>query len=434
MTRVRTSDELTASEAPWQGHVPQGWRQKKLKYVVRPRDRRLNGENASKPYVGLEHIESWTGMLSVPQDSTSTGIVNAYQKDDVLLGKLRPYLAKVMHAGEEGVCTTEALVLACLDELDPRFLFYSLANPPAIENINSSTYGAKMPRTNWEFVGDQIQLIPPREEQHSIVTYLDSATQRVNALIAKNGRLLSLLEERRNAVVTTVATKGLNLAAPRKASGIDWLGEVPKHWEVLQARFALGPGYYGISDALQQSGQYGVLRMGDVGYGDVSTDELARIDIVDPSLLLKTGDLVFNRTNSYEQVAKVGLFRGDASQDVTFASYLVRFRPTANAEYLKYLLNVPAFLNFVRTHSLRAIGQVNLNPTRYAQMQICLPPENEQKAIAEHLDKVVGPIRDAERKVRSAISSLIEYRSALITNAITGKIDVREANQREAAA
>jgi len=184
---------------------------------------------------------------------------------------------------------------------------------------------------------------------------------------------------------------------------------------------------------MKQEGEFGVLRMGDIGYGTVSTSDLARIDGVDGRLLLRPGDLLFNRTNSYEQVAKVGLFLDDSEAKVTFASYLVRFRPSINVRYLTYLLNIPAFLGFARSHSLKAIGQVNLNPTRYAQLKICVPPSDEQSEIVTFLDSEIGKIDALKSKVNSAVGLLREYRSSLITNAVTGKIDVRAQQQREAA-
>jgi type I restriction enzyme S subunit len=190
---------------------------------------------------------------------------------------------------------------------------------------------------------------------------------------------------------------------------------------------------YGISDALQKTGEYGVLRMGDVGYGDVSTANLARVDQVDQSLLVTKGDLLFNRTNSYEQVAKIGLLRDKPSEKITFASYLVRYHPVANGEYLAYLLNIPTFLEFVRAHSLRAIGQVNLSPTRYAQFKICLPPPEEQAAIVDFLHFRTKAMVDGVKKLEEAIQYLIELRSALIMRAVTGKMDVRSFQQREAA-
>jgi len=174
-------------------------------------------------------------------------------------------------------------------------------------------------------IDNALLLRPPLNEQELISGYIDRETARIDTLIDKKRRLLDLLEEKRLAVITYAVTKGLAPNAPMKDSGIEWLGQIPEHWEIKQARFVIGKGIYGISDSTSDTGEYGVLRMGDIGYGEVSTASLARIDVVAPALLVEPGDLLFNRTNSYEQVAKVGLFRGDPGQQVTYASYLVRF-------------------------------------------------------------------------------------------------------------
>lgn len=257
-------------------------------------------------------------------------------------------------------------------------------------------------------IDSALLLFPQMEEQVRISDFLDRETIRIDKLIEKKRRMLELLEEKRSSIVVAAVTKGLDPNVEMIESGFDWLGSVPKHWDLVQSKYALGKGDYGISDKLQRDGEFGVLTMADIGYGDVSVRDLSRIDSVDPGLLLRESDLIYNRTNSYEQVAKVGLFLGDNTQEITFASYLVRFRPLADVRYLKYLLNIPEFLAFARSHSFRAIGQVNLNPTRYVRLEICLPPRNEQKEIVDYLDKSDGVIRAQQDKINAAIVSVFE--------------------------
>ena len=125
-------------------------------------------------YVALEHIESWTGrhipsLAEVEPESTT----KRFGPDDVLFCKLRPYLAKVWLADAPGFCTTEMLVLRAKDGLLPAYLAYALRARPFIEYVNSSTFGARMPRADWTFMGSIPFLLPPLDEQQAIVTVLD---------------------------------------------------------------------------------------------------------------------------------------------------------------------------------------------------------------------------------------------------------------------
>lgn len=151
------------------------------------------------------------------------------------------------------------------------------------------------------------------------------------------------------------------------------------------------------------------------------------LDEIAQNMLLKNGDLLFNRTNSLVHVSKVGMYEGTVNDSVTFASYLVRIRTNERAlpAYMRFAMNTPQILEFARALALPSINQANLNPTRYGQIPISLPPTFEQAAIAEFLDRETAKIDQMISKVKTAIARLQEYRTALITAAVTGKIDVR---------
>lgn len=194
-------------------------------------------------YLGLENIQSWTGKLvpntaaeiSEGEDSAS-GTANVFYAGDVLFGKLRPYLAKAHHADKGGVCSTELLVLKPKPDIHPRFLLYSMLSPDFIGQVDASTFGAKMPRANWEFIGSMKPPIPPYETQRLIADYLYRETARIDALVAEKEKMLTLLEEKRAVLISRAVTRGLNPDVPIKPSGLDWLGDIPAHWEIERAK------------------------------------------------------------------------------------------------------------------------------------------------------------------------------------------------------
>ena len=171
--------------------------------------------------------------------------------------------------------------------------------------------------------------------------------------------------------------------------------------------------------------------MGHVKDGFVAVPATGGVTTVDPSLLLQPGDLLFNRTNSADLVGKVGLFAGNESP-VTFASYLVRMRPLPSNEpyYLNAALNDVALLSVARREAIPSLHQSNLNPTRYGRLQIALPPRSEQQAVIQVLQQEVGELLQSISAVGSEIALVREYRTRLVADVVTGKLDVHEVAAR----
>lgn len=272
-------------------------------------------------------------------------------------------------------------------------------------------------------------LVPPRDEQQAIVRYLDHIDQRIRRYIRAKQRLLALLHEQKQAIIHQAVTRGLDASAPLKPSGVAWLGEVPAHWEVKALKYAFQSMDYGISATATDKGKIPLLTMGNIKDGKVVVPDNGGVESVDEHYLLQDGDLLYNRTNSAELVGKVGLFRDDKRSKVTFASYLVRLKPLAenDSAFLNYLLNSPTILGVARQLAVPSLHQSNLNPTRYGRIQVAIPPVGEQRQIVNHLQ---GATTDLERAVTATelqIDLIREYRTRLIADVVTGKVDVRAA-------
>ena len=153
--------------------------------------------------------------------------------------------------------------------VEPRFLFYLLVSKGFIDTITAETFGAKMPRADWEIVGHQPLPRPPLDTQRRIARFLDEKTVRIDGLIEKKRELVDRLAEKRQALITRAVTKGLNPDAPMKPSGIEWLGDIPAHWKLLPLKRVLASSTYGISAPLEPSGEIAVLRMGNLVDGEI---------------------------------------------------------------------------------------------------------------------------------------------------------------------
>jgi len=266
--------------------------------------------------------------------------------------------------------------------------------------------------------------LPPLDSQRRIARFLDEKTARIDALIDKKRELLDRLAEKRQALITRAVTKGLNPDAPMKSSGIDWLGDIPAHWEVLPLKRVLASATYGISASLESSGEVAVLRMGNLVDGEIDFHDLRFIDEVEDGLFLDVNDVVFNRTNSLALVGKASIYRGNSSASVSFASYLVRFRFTGrfDPEYANYVMGTEVLMALGRTLALPSIGQANLNPSRYARIGLPIPPKDEQSSIVKHLLDKLAEINQVVAQISQSIKYFDEYRAALITSAVTGQL------------
>ncbi|PIB90507.1 restriction endonuclease subunit S [Caulobacter sp. FWC2] len=287
--------------------------------------------------------------------------------------------------------------------------------------------GAGLPRLSIQNLVRVIGIFPSMGEQRTIAIFLDREVAKIDALVEGQRRLIELLKEKRQAVISHAVTKGLDPSAPMKDSGVEWLGEVPAHWEVCFLKRAFSEVDYGISDSLDADDGVAVLRMGNIQDGEIDLTDLKYVTSVEEALLLRPLDLLFNRTNSLDQIGKVGLLRQPPSCPLSFASYLVRLRlnPSCSPQFMSKLLNTRDVLGQARARAFVAIGQCNLNPTRYGEITVALPPIAEQEQIATYLEGEAHEIDALVSTARTAITLLQERRAALISAAVTGKIDVR---------
>ena len=200
-------DTRDDEQPDWAVYIPENWRSDLLKWCVQlSTERPTIDEQDSLPYISNEDISSWTGKLLTdePQPSESEG--RKFQGDDVLFNKLRPYLAKVYHACFDGVSSGELLCLRPSVEVIPRFLFYVLTSKCFIDTINAESFGAKMPRADWEIVGHLPLPLPSIDTQHQIVGFLDEKTAQTEELVEKILLSIELLDKYRSALITAAVT------------------------------------------------------------------------------------------------------------------------------------------------------------------------------------------------------------------------------------
>lgn len=406
------------------------WTGARLKYGVKLINNKA--ENVFN-YIGLENVESWTGRLaknseridSDDKEDAATG--NRFYPGNVLFGKLRPYLAKAFVAEDHGCCTSELLVF-CPLKYDSNYLKYLILTPDFINLINSSTYGAKMPRASWDFIGNIVLPTPPLQIQKSIAHFLDRKTAAIDTLIAKKQRLIQLLEEKRTALINQAVTKGLNPNAPMKDSGIPWIGEIPEHWNVvklsLKSRILNGTTPDRLRLNYWQDGTVPWVSSGEVNEYFITnpTDFITEKALRECSLsLMPKGAIVIGMIGQ-------GKTRGTSARlgiDACINQNIACIIPESdlNNVYLHQAL-IQAYEPI--RELARGGNQGALNCELVGCINVPLPPFKEQQEIAQFLEGKYQCLERIERLINRQIEKLQEYRRSLITAAVTGKLDITQ--------
>lgn len=272
--------------------------------------------------------------------------------------------------------------------------------------------------------------LPPLLEQKRIAAYLDASCAAIDRAVETKKKQLETLGTLRKSIIQRAVTQGLNPKGRVQESGCEWLGPIPAQWKVQKLKRVFSKVEYGISQSTEQEGTFAVLKMGNIVKGEIVFTKIEFVSDVTPGLILEKDDLLFNRTNSLDQVAKVAIFRGDKTDNITFASYLVRMRANYknHPSYLNHLLNAEIFLGLARKMAIPSVQQANLNPTRYCRLEIPVPPLAEQIEIAAYLDTQSGRIRKIEQRLNAQITTLTAYRKSLIHECVTGKRRISDAD------
>lgn len=419
-----------SNERPaWVAEVPNKWRTEWLKWNVRlSTDRPSEEEQERLPYISNEDIASWTGKLlnDNPQPAESDG--RKFQPDDVLLNKLRPYLAKVHHAEFDGVSSGELLCLRPSADVLPRFLFYVLVSKGFIDTIDAETFGSKMPRADWEIVGHQPLPLPPLETQQRIARFLDEKTARIDGLIEKKRALLDRLAEKRQALITRAVTKGLNPDALMKRSGIDWLGDIPAHWEVKRLRYVAKL----LSGSTPTTGvpEYWDGDIPWISPKDMKADALSdSIDKVTRLAIDEYGLREFRQANAIIVIRGMILARripvavATGVYTINQDMKVMESKGLVSPEFLQmYLSAIESFLMTLVAEA--GHGTKALRTDVLLDAPTLVPPLAEQVEIIRQVGDQKDQLDRTVQKIEALANRLAEYRAALIAAAVTGKLEI----------
>ena len=333
--------------------------------------------------------------------------------------------------GERGIITS-AYLATTPTGLEPAYFSY-LLRAYDLQKVFYSMGGGLRQGMKFSDVKRLPVLRPSKLEQRAVAAFLDRETGKIDALVEAQRRLIELLKEKRQAVISHAVTKGLDPSAPMKASGVEWLGEVPAHWEVKQLKYAARvlPGFAFSASQFSLDEQHcRLLRGVNVGVGSIRWDEAVYWKRAVGDLLeafeLRPGDVVVGMDRPW--IAD-GLRIATIRQDDIPALLLQRVaalkpRPGQQGEFVRLLLSRPAFYHHCAPE-MTGVSVPHISGSQIEAYVVALPPEAEQLAIVEQLGVKVRELEKLALEAEAATAILEERRSALISAAVTGKIDVR---------
>ena len=427
------------SGVPWLGDVPSHWQVEKVKFQARLRGEKSVGTNGAR-YVGMEHVLSKVGKFNPVVEGTqeeAESTVNVFSKGDVLFGKLRPYLAKCVVADTDGVCSSEFLVLTPSDEMAPAYLNATMLMQEFIDAVDASTFGAKMPRADWGFIGQQRLPLPPPDEQQAIADYLDVETARIDTLIHEKDELIGLLKEAQASAFAATVLRFANATVGVKCNRFTWLQSLPASWRIARVKHLTLSVDQGISPQCESrppdDGEWGVLKVGCVNTGDFNAMESKALpNDIEPieSITLLKGDVLISRANTKNLVGRAAMADKDYPR-LMLSDKHYRLRLDQNecvSQYLVFVLTHGA----VRVHiEERATGasasMLNIDRRTIMDLDVPLPPPDVQDEIVREVQNDREALGRLVAHTNDEITLLKELRAATIADAVLGRVDVRTA-------
>lgn len=434
--RYKAYPEYKESGVEWFEYIPRNWSLSRLKFSsLINMGQSPNSDDCNTNGIGLAFLQGNAEFGEKhPTEKQFCPVSKKIAKAGELLFSVRAPVGAVNIADKDygigrGLCSIKNKF-----NVEQKFLWWVL--PAYKKQFDAVSTGSTFEAVSAEQVGNLAFGLPSFEEQQKIASFLDHETAKIDTLITKQEKLIELLKEKRQAVISHAVTKGLNPDAPMKDSGVEWLGEVPEHWgkvafkQFIKTRKGVafstsdfcdsGIRVVKASDIKQLS-----LRKSDVFLPETFTKKYPKAYLNQGNIILSTvGSTPDVKNSAVGQIAMV-----PKELDGTLLNQnTVVFDPTVEAidrNYLFLLLQTRAYRDHLDLHAHGTANQASLNVADMLDFKCFIPSIDEQHQIAEYLKQFLGTVSDLETKAISAIELMKERKTALISAAVTGKIDVR---------
>lgn len=395
----------------WIGRIPKEWKTCRFKNFIELRTE----PSTSVHKIGLENIESESGRY-IKTGGTFEGNGVQFYKGDVVYGKLRPYLRKVWLATFDGNAVGDFFVFKSKDNVNATYLKWLLLSDGFTEAVNSSVYGAKMPRVSSDFIFTLPFYLPSLPEQRRIADYLDKKCGEIDGLVSLQEQMIQTLADYKQSVITEAVTKGLNPNAHFVPSGIDWIGEIPEHWRLIKVGYI-----FQILDYLRQPISAELRERNNPQYDYYGAsgviDKIDHYNVDDKVLLIGEDGANLVMRNLPLVYKAEGKFWVN-----NHAHILKPIKDDYN--FMAHALEAANYRDFITGSAQPKLSQENLQAVK-----LPVPPLSEQHAIASYLDTKCSEIDSLIALKRQKIDMLKDYKKSVIYEAVTGKTGIEQTDK-----
>lgn len=433
----------------WTGAVPDHWDSRKLKFVANCFA--SNIDKKSKPgeqpvllcnYTDVYYNDEITNELEFMKATATPDQIEKFllRERDTIITKdsedpndiaVPTFVPKTLPGV---ICAYHLSMIRPKATMNVRFLNWAFQASYARSFFATRANGLTRYGLGAQALGEWDVPIPTSDEQKQIAAFLDYETAKIDALIEKQ-QLIALLGEKRQAVISHAVTKGLNPDAPMRDSGVEWLGEVPKHWTVMQLRRWIADMEQGKSPECDNreasNGEWAVLKTGCVNGGTYHEDENKALpSAIRPNVEyeVQVGDVLMSRASgSTDLIGSVAYVEATRERNLLSDKiFRIRFWDGVDGKFFRYFMAS----TYMRQTIVRSISGAegmanNITKTAILAFKATLPPIDEQSAIVEHIESTTSRMESLIERAEDALLLLHERRTALISAAVTGKIDVR---------
>lgn len=413
------------SGIPWLGDVPAHWTLRRMKTVLADRsekgfpDEPLLAATQTKGVVRKENYESRT-VLALKD----LHLLKLVRVGDFVIS-LRSFQGGIEYAREQGIISPAYTVLFPLQRENHAFLSWLFKSKPFIENLTLYVTGIRQGQNiDYEKLSRSRVPLPLPNEQHAIARYLDHIDRRIRRYIRAKQKLISLLNEQKQAIIQQAVTRGLDPAVRLKPSGVEWLGDVPEHWNSHPAKHFYrevdNRSKVGTEELLSVSHLTGVTPRSQKNVTMFMASTYVGHKICEPD------DLVIN--TMWAWMGALGVTGHTGIVSPSYAVYRPRNNSTLLGEYADILLRTKPYIDeyVCRSTGIRS-SRLRLYPEQFLRIFIICPPVREQLSILEHVAIATDGLKASIDRAQREISLLKEYRTRLIADVVTGKVDVRAA-------
>ena len=431
---MKKYDEYKDSGVAWIGEVPKHWEVIKTSLAFQGIGSGTTPSTSKKEY----YDDNGNGKYWLQTGDLEDGIVydtskkvsniaikecnlTFYPIDSIIIAMYGATIGKVGILGIESATNQACCVIPVTQKQIAKYFFYEfLACKPA---LLIAAIGGGQPNISQDTIKKLKIVIPPIIEQAAIATYLDTHCAKIDNLISIQQKRIALLQELKQSVITHAVTKGLNPNVEMKQSGVEWIGDVPKHWEVMPLKFTgtFGNGLtYSPKDVVDNG--ILVLRSSNIQNSSLSFEDNVYVSKVSRDLLVNKGDIIIcSRNGSAALVGKSAFV--DKELNATFGAFMMRYIPNIEKKYGFYLFQT-AIGQYKGYFSTTTINQ--LTKTTIDEIKVPLAMAEEQAAIASYLDHKCATIDTSISNAQHQIDLLQEYKQSLITEVVTGKRKVTD--------